>query len=525
MSLRPLITVCGTTGVGKSKLAIELALALSQNGAGRPHGFTGARIINADAMQVYTGMDVITNKMPVEERSGVEHLLMDIKQPGEQYIVTQWVQDAMKVIEETHQRNQIPIVVGGTSYWIQHLVFPNRLVSFDKSLKETLEVRRPELSADLAMALRGLSQELQDLFDMLPEQAPSAASEPDLALSLHSLLSALDSQIAQRWHWRDTRKVLRNLTIIRDTGRRPSDIFSEQSQATPPPRYRTLCLWLYAQPDVLKPRLDARVDDMVKQGLLDEIRALQRIAASIPSTALPPSQDDPEDMDVDESPQDTDYTLGIYQSIGYKEFHDYLSSPTHSEEAFNLAVENMKSATRKYAKRQIMWIRNKLLPAADEANAASTVEGGLPMVPSFLLDATELGEAWDRNVREVAERITEGRPLPDPLILSDTAREVLGRINKDTHGFLDARPRKVCSICTVNHECPVMIAEGREWEAHVRTRTHRKLLRKANRPDNKEFATKQRQCADKDAEDAPKRQPEGLQEDQLDQLDENPIPW
>jgi tRNA dimethylallyltransferase len=101
MTLRPLIAICGTTGVGKSKLAIELALSLSQNQSlvDKPNGgYTGARIINADAMQVYAGMDIITNKVPVEEQCGVDHLLMGFKKPGEQYVVGQWVKDATRLV-------------------------------------------------------------------------------------------------------------------------------------------------------------------------------------------------------------------------------------------------------------------------------------------------------------------------------------------------------------------------------------------------------------------------------------------
>lgn len=96
MALRPLIAICGTTGVGKSNIAVELALRLKQGGF--KHGWRGAKIINADSMQVYEGLDVITNKMPQEERKGVEHLLMDFKKPGEQYVVGQWVQDAIKLV-------------------------------------------------------------------------------------------------------------------------------------------------------------------------------------------------------------------------------------------------------------------------------------------------------------------------------------------------------------------------------------------------------------------------------------------
>lgn len=95
MSLRPLIAICGTTGVGKSKLAIELALALSKK---RHGGYSGARIINADAMQVYAGIDILTNKVPAEEQCSVEHLLMGFKHPGEQYVVGQWVKDAMRLV-------------------------------------------------------------------------------------------------------------------------------------------------------------------------------------------------------------------------------------------------------------------------------------------------------------------------------------------------------------------------------------------------------------------------------------------
>ncbi len=101
--LRPLIAICGTTGVGKSKLAIEIALSLSSQTHGCGHGaYTGARIINADAMQVYAGLDILTNKVPVEEQSGIEHLLMGFKQPGEQYVVGQWVKDAMNLVKWFH---------------------------------------------------------------------------------------------------------------------------------------------------------------------------------------------------------------------------------------------------------------------------------------------------------------------------------------------------------------------------------------------------------------------------------------
>ncbi|KAG1748958.1 IPP transferase-domain-containing protein [Suillus paluster] len=424
--LRPLITICGTTGVGKSKLAIELALKLAQGTHAR---WKGARIINADSMQVYTGMDVITNKVPVTERMGVEHLLMDFKRPGEQYVVGQWVQDAIKAIDETHGMDQIPIIVGGTSYWIQHLIFPNRLPTPAHSLSDSV-----------AQSVANLPSDLLELLNALPEHPPSAASHPEDAMLLHKLLTALDEPVAQRWHWKDTRKVIGSLRVIKDTGKTPSEIIAEQSQTSLIPRYRTLCFWLYAEPSVLNERLDARVDDMIKarnvlnyqlhtkmlvqQGLLDEIKELRSVASShirrSPDAVVTELSDEL-------AGQQTDYTLGIYQSIGYKEFHDYLASPEPSRKLFASAVEQMKCGTRQYAKRQIRWLRNKLLPAVYSTN--SSVEHAAPLLPLYLLDATELGDQWTSHVLNQSECIMKAflgnETMPDSLSLSERAREML----------------------------------------------------------------------------------------------------
>ena len=94
--LKSVIAICGTTGVGKSNLAIDLALHI--NRATHVSGWRQAKIINADAMQVYRGLDVITNKVPESERQGIKHLLMDFKQPSEQYVVGEWVRDTLKLV-------------------------------------------------------------------------------------------------------------------------------------------------------------------------------------------------------------------------------------------------------------------------------------------------------------------------------------------------------------------------------------------------------------------------------------------
>ena len=128
--------------------------------------------------------------------------------------------------------------MGGTSYWIQHLVFPGRLGVFDETTTE-VPVTPPtntELSDNLMHALSALPQELRALYDDLPEQPPIAAEDPDAASTLHRLLTQLDPAVAQRWHWKDTRKVMRSLKIIRESGKLSSELIQEQSQTEPPPR-------------------------------------------------------------------------------------------------------------------------------------------------------------------------------------------------------------------------------------------------------------------------------------------------
>jgi len=110
--------------------------------------------------------------------------------------------------------------VGGTSYWIQHLIFPNRLIGKDPG--QSFSSHSSENSK--------LSPEERDLLDKLPDPPPSASTDPDSALAMHRLLQTLDPTVASRWHWKDTRKVHRSLKIIAETGRLPSEIIAEQSE-------------------------------------------------------------------------------------------------------------------------------------------------------------------------------------------------------------------------------------------------------------------------------------------------------
>lgn len=161
-----------------------------------------------------------------------------------------------------HHRKEIPIVVGGTSYWIQHLIFPNRLSKPNEPPSSFDMPWDPELQK----AIDSLPEALHSLFQDLPQEPPSAKTDPDAAFQLHALLLHLDPPVGQRWHWKDTRKVLHSLNIIRSARRRASDIIAQQAEevTSSQPRFRTLCFWLYAEPSYLEPRLDSRVDQMIK---------------------------------------------------------------------------------------------------------------------------------------------------------------------------------------------------------------------------------------------------------------------
>lgn len=135
-------------------------------------------------------------------------------------------------IDEFHEKRTIPIVAGGTSYWVQHLLFPGRLVSLEGQDASLSSPSVSSVSANLSPAflhnLSTLPMSLRDIYSSLPptDQVPS-----DTALALHSLLVHLDPSVGARWHWKDTRKVLRNLHIIQESGRLVSEIMEEQDGA------------------------------------------------------------------------------------------------------------------------------------------------------------------------------------------------------------------------------------------------------------------------------------------------------
>ncbi|KAI9284032.1 IPP transferase-domain-containing protein [Umbelopsis sp. AD052] len=426
---RSTIAVIGTTGVGKSQLGIELSKAL--------HG----EVINADSMQVTES-----------ERENVPHHLMDFLEPEDEYLVTQFVKDASDKIEEISDRKSLPVLVGGTNYYVQSLLWPMSLISTANDGSSSSDEQEEEDGIS-AMDTQALYQELQKV----------------------------DPIMAAKWHPGDRRKIAKSLKVYRDTGRPQSEIIKEQQERAKTDvnlRYNTIIFWLYTDPVTLNKRLDDRVMKMIELGLFDELSSLRKRVQE--GTLDMPGKDLEK------------YQRGIWQAIGYKEFDEYLTAVENGnlgdKELLALreeSVERMKAATRRYAKRQVQWIRNKLLPTIwnTQDTLANLKSSLLSITPSqsiqlYLLDATDLSQ-WDENVKNTAVKIAQDfvndKDMPDPTTLNEFSSELLTREG-------DADPRQkllnwkkhTCEVCTNQSANPVVLNGDLELKQHISSRLHRR---------------------------------------------------
>lgn len=266
-----MIAICGSTGTGKSQLAVEIAKHLGT-----------CEIISADSMQIYKGLDVITNKVTKEEMQGIPHHLMSFLTPeqDETYDVGSFIRDAHIVMNDLHHRDCIPVVAGGTTYYIQHLLLPGRLVSNTATNIErpsTLDLSSEQITeiANRASRIKMKGEQINLLQQVinLPYGSTELQADP---VEVWKLLNLLDQEMANRWHYKDTRKILRSIRVLFETGRRHSEIIKEQSlerQAsesdTEAPNEgkveakRILIFNVQCDRDVLNQRLDRRVDKMI----------------------------------------------------------------------------------------------------------------------------------------------------------------------------------------------------------------------------------------------------------------------
>lgn len=280
---KPLIILTGPTAVGKTSLSIRLAKAV------------GGEIISADSMQIYKKMNIGTAKITPEEMEGIPHYLVDELDPGDEFNVVVFQQMAKKALEQIYANGHIPIVVGGTGFYIQALLY-----DIDFSEHESEETYRRKLVA--------LEKEKGKEY-------------------LYEMLKKVDPEYAAIVHYNNVKRVIRALEYHHETGKKLSEHNEEQRVRSSP--YQFVYLVLTNDREVLYDRIDRRVDQMMDQGLLSEVEALVK--------------------------EGYGRSLVSMQGLGYKEFFDYFDGNASLEET----VDVIKRDTRRFAKRQLTWFRRE----------------------------------------------------------------------------------------------------------------------------------------------------------------------
>ncbi|NWK68646.1 tRNA (adenosine(37)-N6)-dimethylallyltransferase MiaA [Bacillus paramycoides] len=274
--------IIGPTAVGKTKLSIDLAKALN------------GEIISGDSMQIYRTMDIGTAKVTTDEMDGIPHYMIDIKNPEDSFSVAEFQERVRKYIREITERGKLPIIVGGTGLYIQSVLFDYQFTdeAGDAIYREQME--------KLALE-RGVEY-------------------------VHKKLQEVDPESAERIHANNVRRVIRALEIFHTTGEKMSNQLEKQENEL---LYDVSLIGLTMDREMLYDRINLRVDLMIEQGLLEEVKGLHERGVR---------------------------DCQSIQAIGYKELYDYFENRVSLEEA----VSQLKTNSRRYAKRQLTWFRNKM---------------------------------------------------------------------------------------------------------------------------------------------------------------------
>lgn len=280
---QPLIILTGPTAVGKTKASIGLAKAIN------------GEIISADSMQVYKYMDIGSAKIYPEEMQGVKHYLVDELEPDEEFNVVRFQKMAKKAMQEIYAKGKVPILVGGTGFYIQAVLYDIDFQENDEdhSYRETLEQLAKEKGASY----------------------------------LHQRLAEVDEESAKEIHENNIKKVIRALEYHHQTGQKISAHNAQERQKESP--YNAVYFVLNDNRKNLYDRINLRVDQMIEEGLVEEVRGLKERGYKKELVSM--------------------------QGLGYKEMLDYLDGIYTLEEA----VEIIKRDTRHFAKRQLTWFRRE----------------------------------------------------------------------------------------------------------------------------------------------------------------------
>lgn len=275
----PLIVIAGPTASGKTALSVEIAKAV------------GGEIVSADSMQIYKYMNIGTAKPTESEKQGIPHHMMDFLEPSVNFSVADYCEMAGKIIGDIDERGKIPVIVGGTGLYIDSLV---NGVDFGEE--------------------QGDAKVREEMMSLAEKEGNEA---------VHKILEEIDPETAAKYHPNNLRRIIRAIEVYKTQGKTVSE--KEKEEKISPYDVAYFCIdW---DRSVLYDRINRRVDIMVKDGLIDEVKGLLE--------------------------RDIDPKVTAMQSIGYKEFYGYIKGEMTLDEALDI----VKQSSRRYAKRQLTWFR------------------------------------------------------------------------------------------------------------------------------------------------------------------------
>ncbi|XP_076671666.1 tRNA dimethylallyltransferase isoform X2 [Andrena cerasifolii] len=391
MSRVPILAILGSTGCGKSRLAIELARRFS------------GEIISADSMQM----------------------------------------------DDLLARGKLPIIVGGTNYYIESLLWQILLPNPENSAARPNDSSRATTDGSNKRSDRNI-EEQEDVLSTKKMKIELDRSTNESSEELLKKLAKIDPEMAKRLHPNNKRKIIRSLEVFEQHGVTHSELLKAQRTAGgsglggPLRHPNSIILWLRCDRKVLDERLDRRVDAMLESGLVQELLGFhrryneQRI----------------------ESNTSADYTKGIFQSIGFKEFHDYLVLPEEErrrekgQELLKQGISDLKLVTKRYAKKQERWVMNRLLRRSDRQ-----------VPPVYSLDCTDLDQ-WNTNTYEPAVAILDAAfrglpPLQQPMNELIENKKLSDSSNEESH---------YCEVCE-----RILIGNF-QWNLHLHGMKHKRVL-------------------------------------------------
>lgn len=296
-----LLVLLGPTAVGKTKISLEIAKRFD------------CEIISGDSMQVYRGMDIGTAKVTQQERAVVRHHMVDIRDPNEPFSVAEFQEQTRRLIDELNAAGKLPFIVGGTGLYIESVCYGYR---FSEG---------------------GSDEAYRDELKRYAERYGSA--------SLHGRLRSIDPDSADKIHPNDQRRIIRALEVFRLTGQPLSAHLRGQNKQSP---YQLCLIGLTMDRNILYKRIEDRIDMMMREGLVEEVRALLERGCTRDMVSM--------------------------QGLGYKEIAGFLAG----EYTLDEAVKLLKRNTRRFAKRQLSWFRHmkeiEWVDVTDSAKFSAHVE-------------------------------------------------------------------------------------------------------------------------------------------------------